>query len=427
MDKNTKQVSGPVNVARLEGKINNITKVIYLFMDYHAPACSQTECENLFAKDIQLYLAENFDKLNKSDKIYDFFFEIYPTELQNVQKGYHHPMDVNYKEGYIWEIMKFFRKIFKYQPNENIVSLSDYFKNVRLHYIDVRFYFKKNYFQKINHAFELIHQMWSYVFINLHNLSQIIGIVEEIGKDCQNIINVLESSVNSYKKTGKISVIKFKDFSSESPPQPQEDQDKINEEHMRYLVYKLFTKYNITSVKNKMLEQINIIINNLKEIVSECQKIKDDFIKIGDKIYASPHYLLIPNELRKGNFNYGMNPVVTREMITYIFSSIFLLDDMYIRFFSRFMDVYFLRRFLDKNYITNAIVYTGAAHSNNYIEILLKEFGFHITHFSYAKITDLEKLEQEVFERNYDELFELFSPPIFNQCSDMSHFPENFL
>ena len=174
MDKNTKQINGPVNVVRLEGRINGINKVIYLFMDYHIPVSVQTACENLFAKDISLYLAENFNKLNKSNKMYDFFFEINPTDLQNIQKGYPYATDANYKEIYILEIRKFFRRVFKYKPNENVVSVSDYFKNIRLHYIDIRDYLEKNYFRKIDHAFYLIYQMWSAVFINLHNLSQII-------------------------------------------------------------------------------------------------------------------------------------------------------------------------------------------------------------------------------------------------------------
>lgn len=30
-------VNGPVNTIRIEGKINNVNKVIYLFGDYHMP------------------------------------------------------------------------------------------------------------------------------------------------------------------------------------------------------------------------------------------------------------------------------------------------------------------------------------------------------------------------------------------------------
>ena len=50
-----------------------------------------------------------------------------------------------------------------------------------------------------------------------------------------------------------------------------------------------------------------------------------------------------------------------------------------------FMDVYFLRRFLDKKYITNTVTYTGINHSINYIYALVKYFDFKITHASYMK------------------------------------------
>ena len=37
-------ISGPVNVVRVEGYINNIKKVLYLFMDIHVFVFHQTKC-----------------------------------------------------------------------------------------------------------------------------------------------------------------------------------------------------------------------------------------------------------------------------------------------------------------------------------------------------------------------------------------------
>ena len=39
--------------------------------------------------------------------------------------------------------------------------------------------------------------------------------------------------------------------------------------------------------------------------------------------------------------------------------------------FTNITDLFFLRRFLDKDYITKAITYTGAVHSINYINFLV--------------------------------------------------------
>ena len=43
-----------------------------------------------------------------------------------------------------------------------------------------------------------------------------------------------------------------------------------------------------------------------------------------------------------------------------------------------FTDIYFLRRFLDKNNIQNAITYCGRQHALNYIYFLVKYFDFTI-------------------------------------------------
>ena len=55
LDKNIKKVNGPINVIRMEGRVNNIDKVIYIFMDVHYPVDSQTKCDNIFSKDKRRY------------------------------------------------------------------------------------------------------------------------------------------------------------------------------------------------------------------------------------------------------------------------------------------------------------------------------------------------------------------------------------
>lgn len=428
MNRNTKEINGPVNVVRLEGKIGSIEKVIYLFMDFHAHVTGQTECENIFAKDVQLYFAESFDNLNNTKKTYDFFLETFPKELQNVSKGYPYPIELSYKEKYLMEIRKFFSKVLKYNPNENKVSLSGYFKNVRLHYIDVRDYFKRSYIDKLFHIEYVANDMWRSGFVDLHLLDQIIDIIDEVSKDLQKIISMFGDAVKSYKKTGQLPVIRFKDL-SEKETQPKissEEQTKIDEEYIKYLLNKMFSRYSKPEIQKKLVAQIDLIISNLKTLVSMCENIKTNFIKISDYIRGNPPHILIKDEKYTGGYNYGINPLEFKDMLTFIVTEIFILTRKYIEFFMIFMDVYFLRRFLDKDYITNAIVYTGAAHSNVYIEILTKEFGFKVTHASYSKISDMAKLNSEILKKDLTDLEELFFPPVFNQCSNMENFPENF-
>jgi len=98
------------------------------------------------------------------------------------------------------------------------------------------------------------------------------------------------------------------------------------------------------------------------------------------------------------------------------------------------MDIFSLRRFLDKSYITNAITYTGSAHSLNYIMILVKYFDFKITHADYynemAMTMTLDKLNKFIAELpDYSEvevLNKYLYPPQLQQCIDMSKFPDDF-
>jgi hypothetical protein len=90
-----------------------------------------------------------------------------------------------------------------------------------------------------------------------------------------------------------------------------------------------------------------------------------------------------------------------------------------------------LRRFLDKNYITNGIVYAGAAHIATFVSILVKEFNFKITHVAKSKFDNIEQLEKEIINsggnfENVSRIMELLD--VFNskQCSDISTFPKNF-
>jgi hypothetical protein len=66
-------ISGPINIIRLTGTINNINITIYILVDYHSTINRQTECESYNNIDIVNYLKKLF---KKSDKTIDFFFEI---------------------------------------------------------------------------------------------------------------------------------------------------------------------------------------------------------------------------------------------------------------------------------------------------------------------------------------------------------------
>ncbi|RYX78189.1 hypothetical protein EON71_01310 [bacterium] len=93
------------------------------------------------------------------------------------------------------------------------------------------------------------------------------------------------------------------------------------------------------------------------------------------------------------------------------------------------MDTYTLRRILDKHYVTNGIIYCGAAHSINYIYFLVKYFGFNITHASYSAV-GIDKLNNIIKKCNTSDyhlqIALMLLPPEKQQCSNMENFPTDF-
>jgi hypothetical protein len=91
------------------------------------------------------------------------------------------------------------------------------------------------------------------------------------------------------------------------------------------------------------------------------------------------------------------------------------------------MDLYFLRRFLDKDYVKNAILYCGALHSISIMYILINEFKFKITH-STSNINNINnKIKNNKYENAlYSGIQTLINNKNVIQCSDISSFPKNF-
>ena len=154
------------------------------------------------------------------------------------------------------------------------------------------------------------------------------------------------------------------------------------------IIYKLKEKYFHLEIKDKikiLLNKLNTDIDNLKIIISNIKTIKN-----ADKSYL---YLL--------------------------------------QLYSWLMDIYFLRRFLDKNYVINALIYCGSGHAIRYIYFLIKHFDFKITNSSYlAKPIGLvNKILQNYSDDNISNdvnIISLFNNSNNIQCIDISSFPENF-
>ncbi|XWV26916.1 hypothetical protein QJ857_gp0134 [Tupanvirus soda lake] len=409
-DENVKEISGPVNVIRMEGVVHGIKKVIYLFLDWHEIIYFQTECTNVFSKDLNKYLAENFHKLNGSQITYDFFMEVRPTDIfPPPQKEIEFR---NKKNIYLWQVIKLFSSAFSYDREKDTVKISDVFKNVRLHYLDIRDYLKYHIMDLVESIYYTSLEFMHHGNIHLEYLSKIINTLGNAKKNIDDTAAILKSNPK-LESDKKVPIIKpYAGFESQT---------------IEHLVAKIKSAYNYGDIRDKLIPYYNDYVKELDNLSKKISDAIQKFTEYGDFINANNGKLMKYQTLN--DYGFGVHPTDIRTMITDIVntSDIILLNT--IKTFARITDIYFLRRFLDKKYITNAIVYSGAAHSETYVKILSAKFGFKITHIAFSPIQNLELLNKEIFTRaSKNEDITLFlNPSYLYQCSDITSFPDNFL
>jgi hypothetical protein len=384
-----KFINGPLNVMRLEGKINGIEKVIYIFMDIHLKINMQTKCSDLRSVDIVNYLVDNFDQISEKDKIYDFFFEIQSTDINTLL--------TKTKKKYIHEIFDLFVSSFLIDRDKNVVSKSNTFPNVRLHYIDIRDY-----------------------VINYHKalfaLDGFVGKVIASGSiskdDIQEIKNLLKINVEE--------VMGIHDLIYGKRPQYPDFLAK-----KKYFIDKIRNKYHHKNINQKINMLIDTYLikkfNDYFQYVESYYEKLDRFSKL---LHVQQNDLYYDKSMRH---NYGLPNYIKLDILKDVSQINEIKSSLEREIFVYLVDLFFLRRFLDKDYITNGIIYTGISHSSNYIFTLIKYFDFKITHYSYLKGT-LEEFYELI--KKADDKYDVEShiyPPKLVQCSDMTSFPKLFL
>ena len=263
------QINGPINVVRMEGEIDNVKKCIYIFMDIHYQLDQQLECDDVFAQDVNVYFAEKFLELNESNKKFDFFMEIYPIDLKNLSYIFRTPFDANHRAIYIIQVVKLFRKFFNYDSKENKVDTSEMFKNVRLHYMDVRYYFKKitKIITDLENAEE--HIMKFYVLEN-DFFDHLTKSLITLQNGYQIILNVLNNPQSNKKKhiiqPGDIEPNSSKD----TKPISSEDAQQKDIEYISYILDKMFNKYQNKNVQKIMYRQLDIMKHDLRQLINDC-------------------------------------------------------------------------------------------------------------------------------------------------------------
>lgn len=401
-------LNGPLNYIKL---INKKTyQSIWLFMDFHKDIIHQNKCEEYEAKDVYKFLNK---KLLDSNELIDFFLEINPTDIKKENNP-------NENGIYIEETRKIFRKIYSNQKS----SLK---QNIRLHYIDIRDYaFIHEFYKIINSIFSLLKVS------GLENIELIINKLIDI-KSTLEFINKLifkikENNLTFDHNNIKIDFINVKIESSENKNYSIYDiintgffqllttillkyNDKRNKENITKYFNENYLENSIELIKfiNKFVLKLNIISKRIKE-QDDKQEINIDEIILNSKLKDSRVY-------------YGINKYEYEEDYNFIFETIEKIEVIIAKLGCVFMDCFFLRRLIEKNYISKSIVYTGAYHSSVYIWFLIKYYDYKIDDYEYINSELLDKndpigsLEKIINKsNNYNELFVYLVPKKFTQC-----------
>jgi len=403
------QVSGPINLIRMEGDINGIHKVFYLFMDIHVDSHNQTECMDARSVHIKNYLVNIFDQLKNTNKTVDFFLETFPDASTNI---------LPYTDIYIIQLRTMFELIFKFNFKENKVVKSKEFPNVRMHYIDIRPFLTFTVGNPFSIAWSIGNHIYSlegkFVF-----QKDIIDIKNGLNMLNSQLLVLFNAIFKEQNKIKKVNIIR------QYPPATVNYEEEEGTKIITYLMNKIKNDYNHKNVKNGINQ---ILDNKIKKLYDEYVDVNNKFLTYLDEAIKKINFGFRDKIKYREHFDYFgyQNNNISREIFTGLQKHTDILENIVNDINLLVMDLYFLRRTLDKDYVTNSVVYTGARHSAHYIGLLAKYFDFKITHVHYAdnNINDLNNKIKQLDTAK--DILDLFIPPKLYQCIDVSNFPKNF-
>ena len=371
MDLNKSQiyVNGPINFFRLK----NNNKDIYLFSDIHKDLNNQTECDEINSINIDKFFL-NFFKNNK--KQVDFMLETYKDYQNNCES-----------QNYLFKLRKMFNSFYKKNP---------YYENLRIHYLDIRNY---KYLEQIHqNSYYLIDYLKSNNIYKFKTINEKLDTMKfYLNKIMDYYLNNLDKSYNTDKENIFENLLdkimnKYNNI---------DNKQKINKFLETNFYKKIkYTNELINNLKIKLNDySINIENSNKKDKYVVCNKNKKDYEKY---IYEYSFYNTKEYYDIKYEINSKCNEI--KEQVDIIKLTI--------------MDCYFLRRFLDKDYITNNIVYTGFIHTIEYLYFLVKHCDFKIIEMDDKNSYTIKELNNIIKNNNsiYDVINILLSKQSFKQC-----------
>lgn len=412
-------VNGLINTVRLEGKIGNIKKVIYVMMYWNVDIDNQTKCDDIRATDINTYLVRQFDHLaeTKPDAKYDFMFNRGPLNPK---------YNPNSKGSYQNGVAEIFTKSLIIDPEENKVKMSENIPNVRFHYTGILDYALNKSVMAVNEIGQNVNGIWD---SRNYNAGSLLRIFNNMGKIGDELYYVGEQFFNAKDlENPKLEKSAYSANIDQRFNIPDTEITKL----VQKLVYKLRNSYDDENVKTTINK---IIDTELKQTFIEYNTYDQDIMK---KLIADIEFLKklsehgpvrdILLEKNNGTYGYGIDPDVIDEKLLFLqIINEKLFGYIYYIFNVLLENINLLRRLLDKKYISTAIVYDHASNSISLIRLLVKYFDFKITNWSYLKNNDLETCNKMILSSTtHSELNVVFLPILLNQCVNLNSFPKFF-
>jgi hypothetical protein len=348
-----KYINGPFNYVQLEGNVNNIKKNITIFMDVHLDLNNQTRCESFDSQDISQYL---YNIIKSTTIPLDFFMEIDEQQIKQPQ--------TNRRDIYIGDVMEMFKSEFVLEKDKVKYSKSN--PNVRLHYLDIRDHLN---FLSIKNK------------INKHILPKI-NLLQSGNLDETSKINTLEQ-IKQHIEYIKIYTMKILEKYFNINNNKISQFDKKSQE---YYLDKIIHKYRHKTLKTKLNDYFNAF-----------------FMEFSVNFNMITHDIIFRIYYYKIDIN---NPLNLPKLI----KSYNKLTDIVFALYALITDVYFLRRFLDKDYIQNVLTYCGRNHALNYIFFLVKYCNFTITKIYNTGGLEIKDIDTKIKDiKEIDELDKIYN------------------
>lgn len=351
-------INGPVNYVKIQG---DNKKTLHIFFDLHYDIDDQTECDDYNSLNINKYI-RNF--LTNTKKDINYFLEITPQ-----------------KENYISDK----NDIYIRKTENEFYNLKDELqnkKNVKLHYVNIRYFF---YFEEIT---ENINFFLNNFYVNyfeknkkdkIYLLKQNIQHMTKISEYLYKILEIYELLLKKDIKYQKVDLTKQYDYKYKD----QNNYTLYTNNAIISIITKLLKKYEDDKIKDSMnLLFKEYFINGITTIldkISEVIEVMNVYLTLEEN--SEDNHGKICNTFNKINYYSFTDTLCQDDFIDFkcdIEKRVSKIKMSLEITFAQLQDIYFIRKFIDKSYVEESIIYSGFTHSIFYIYVLIKYFGFSV-------------------------------------------------